>query len=836
MTAQISNEKDFCVPRPCVVTFSMCKTDLIQPETTLLTASTSTQSESLSLISANTLFVSTTGNDAGDGSAAKPWKTLRYAVTKVPASQGYTIQLSAGTFIETGLIEVPLGVNVIGAGIDQTILKAAPSFYYYPASPAYATDKFLISLNAGTQLNGNQTLKSFTIDGDLKKLHGGIYVRYRSNVTIDGVKVQNTNFTGMWLWDVKDSKLMNSQIINSSWGSTSYCVGALNLGNVERMEIAHVDINENKGYGIKAIGPSGNNNILNLKIHDSRVSVHPYGIWNGGSAPNIAIELWQVNLVGSEIYNTYVDNTISLINSNATPSTGIQTIRVHHNTIDMETRAQGAGYGVELTIHDAEVDHNYFLKGTYGIANWDNPMKNWNIHHNTFYALSNTNPGEVVRSQWSGLHNVKLYNNTVEFASDKTMNVVGLYGGASDNVDIKNNLFIDNNTGYSYYPNQLIHLENGATVNTLTVKNNSFVRLPVGSVAGTYSNNLTSDPQINTSGIRADPYYLPKAGSPLIDAGLDVGNIFIGSAPDIGAHEYSAVAIANLSPQTSITSPANSATFVAGSSITITANATDTDGTISKVEFFNETTLLGQSLTSPYSFAWANVPAGNYSLSVKATDNQNAVTTSVAVAISATSPTANLPAIVNVTAPVNGATFTAGSSFTITANATDTDGTISKVEFFNGTTLLGQSLTSPYSFVWANVPAGNYSLSVKATDNQNAVTTSAGVAISVTSTTTNQAPLVSLTSPSNNTTITASSVMLTANANDSDGNITKVEFFNGNNKLGEDTISPYSLVWSPTAVNCVISAKATDNAGAITWSNSASVTFSSKGKFQSKIR
>ena len=201
-----------------------------------------------------------------------------------------------------------------------------------------------------------------------------------------------------------------------------------------------------------------------------------------------------------------------------------------------------------------------------------------------------------------------------------------------------------------------------------------------------------------------------------------------------------------------------------------------------------------------------------------------------------TSPTANLPAVVNVTAPVNGATFTAGSSVTITANATDTDGTISKVEFFNGTTLLGQSLTSPYSFAWANVPAGNYSLSVKATDNQNAVTTSAGVAISVTSTTTNQAPLVSLTSPSNNTTTTASSVKLTANANDSDGNITKVEFFNGNTKLGEDTTSPYSLLWSATAVNCVISAKATDNAGAVTWSASASVTFSSKGKFQSKIR
>ena len=704
--------------------FRCSETDLIQP-VNILQPSTQTQTESQSSFSlANTVFVSATGNDSGDGSAVNPWKTLRYAVTKVPASQGYTIQLSAGTFIETGLIEVPLGVNVIGAGIDQTILKAATSFYYYPASPAYATDKFLISLNAGTQLNGNQTLKGFTIDGDLKKLHGGIYVRYRSNVTIDGVKVQNTNFTGMWLWDVKDSKLRNSQIINSSWGSTSYCVGALNLGNVERVEIDKLSIDENKGYGIKAIGPSGNNNILNLKIHDSRVSVHPYGIWNGGSAPNIAIELWQVNLVGSEIYNTYVDNTISLINSNATPSTGIQTIRVHHNTIDMETRAQGAGYGVELTIHDAEVDHNYFLKGTYGIANWDNPMKNWNIHHNTFYALQGTYPGEVVRSQWSGLHNVKLYNNTIEFASTKTMNVVGLYGGASDNVDVKNNLFIDNNTGYSYYPNQLIHLENGATLNTLTVQNNSFSRLPVGSTPGSYQNNQTSDPQINKTSNRPDPYYMPKVGSPLINTGLNLGYTFVGSAPDIGAYEYNAVStVINALPQVSITSPVNNSNFTTGASVTITANAIDPDGTIGKVEFFNGATLIAQDITSPYSFAWANVPAGNYTLTAKATDNQNMTTTSSSVVISVTSAITNQPPVVSLTSPANNAALATSTSVTLTATATDNNGSIAKVEFFNGSTKLGEDVTSPYSLIWS-ATAGTCVISAKATDNAGAITTS----------------------------------------------------------------------------------------------------------------
>ena len=111
---------------------------------------------------ANIYYVSTSGNDAtGDGSSGKPWRTLKYASTKVAANQGHTIQIAAGTFVENGLIEIPLGVNVVGAGKDLTILKSASSFYYNPVNPAYATDKFLISLNASSQVNGNQSLKNF---------------------------------------------------------------------------------------------------------------------------------------------------------------------------------------------------------------------------------------------------------------------------------------------------------------------------------------------------------------------------------------------------------------------------------------------------------------------------------------------------------------------------------------------------------------------------------------------------------------------------------------------------------------------------------------------------
>jgi predicted esterase len=73
--------------------------------------------------------------------------------------------------------------------------------------------------------------------------------------------------------------------------------------------------------------------------------------------------------------------------------------------------------------------------------------------------------------------------------------------------------------------------------------------------------------------------------------------------------------------------------------------------------------------------------------------------------------------VVSITSPADGQTFTAPTSMNITANASVSGGTIMKVEFHNGTIKLGEDVTSPYSFAWNNVPAGNYTLTAKATDN-----------------------------------------------------------------------------------------------------------------------
>src|SRR5262249_14068688 len=166
---------------------------------------------------------------------------------------------------------------------------------------------------------------------------------------------------------------------------------------------------------------------------------------------------------------------------------------------------------------------------------------------------------------------------------------------------------------------------------------------------------------------------------------------------------------ANVPPTVSITSPSSGATFTAPANVTVNATAADSDGTVAKVDFFNGTTLVGTDTTSPYSVSLANLAAGNYSLTARATDNSGATTTPAAVTITVNGPP-NRPPTVSIPCTTRFRSFTAPANVTVNATAADSDGTVAKVDFFNGTTLVGTDTTAPYSVSLANLAAGNYSL------------------------------------------------------------------------------------------------------------------------------
>jgi hypothetical protein len=83
----------------------------------------------------------------------------------------------------------------------------------------------------------------------------------------------------------------------------------------------------------------------------------------------------------------------------------------------------------------------------------------------------------------------------------------------------------------------------------------------------------------------------------------------------------------NALPSVQITSPYNNALYDTTQAIIIEVTATDADGSIGKVEFYNNDTLLGTKLTSPYSFVINNLRSGSYTLKAKAYDNNGAINT-----------------------------------------------------------------------------------------------------------------------------------------------------------------------------------------------------------------
>jgi hypothetical protein len=119
------------------------------------------------------------------------------------------------------------------------------------------------------------------------------------------------------------------------------------------------------------------------------------------------------------------------------------------------------------------------------------------------------------------------------------------------------------------------------------------------------------------------------------------------------------------------------------------------------------------------------------------------------------SSSSNQPPSVSLTAPANGATFTAPATITVDATASDADGTIARVDFYRDSTLIGSDTSSPYSVTWSSVPAGSHTLTAVARDNDGATTTSSARTVTVVAATTASKSVMFSASPDHNTLVSS---------------------------------------------------------------------------------
>ena len=126
--------------------------------------------------------------------------------------------------------------------------------------------------------------------------------------------------------------------------------------------------------------------------------------------------------------------------------------------------------------------------------------------------------------------------------------------------------------------------------------------------------------------------------------------------------------------------------------------------------------------------AIGNLEKGIYKCKVTVNDGTYQSFSEVLVVVQETS---NAIPTVNITSPSNNSSFSQGTAITISASANDLDGTIAKVEFFDGATKIGEDTSSPFSYVWNNATVGNHSLKAIATDNEGSTAESQIITISV---------------------------------------------------------------------------------------------------------
>jgi hypothetical protein len=188
----------------------------------------------------------------------------------------------------------------------------------------------------------------------------------------------------------------------------------------------------------------------------------------------------------------------------------------------------------------------------------------------------------------------------------------------------------------------------------------------------------------------------------------------------------------NLSPTVVLTSPANGALFPAGTNLVISARASDADGYVTQVEFFQgASSKLGEVAASTndlFSLLWTNVPPGKYTLTARATDDSGTSRTSDPVEITVQN---SLPPSVQIVTPASLSIFCQHTLVEVAATAAAKEGSIARLEIYVGPELVARAASSTCSVWLPDLLVGDYVLTAQAVDVRGLSSTSAVVNIAV---------------------------------------------------------------------------------------------------------
>jgi hypothetical protein len=163
--------------------------------------------------------------------------------------------------------------------------------------------------------------------------------------------------------------------------------------------------------------------------------------------------------------------------------------------------------------------------------------------------------------------------------------------------------------------------------------------------------------------------------------------------------------------------------------IQLIASPVNVKGTIKKVRFYADSTLLHTETKFPYGSLWDKVPEGTYHLTAIAYDDKDNEIRSNSIVVSVVNK--NIAPVVSIVSPVNDTVYAGPATMRLIAKAKDPNDKISKVEFYSGKTLIATEYNYPYTYTWTNVSPGIYTIKAVATDDKGLSTSSRLVTVTV---------------------------------------------------------------------------------------------------------
>ncbi|GAA4440676.1 hypothetical protein GCM10023188_38230 [Pontibacter saemangeumensis] len=346
------------------------------------------------------------------------------------------------------------------------------------------------------------------------------------------------------------------------------------------------------------------------------------------------------NLTAGTSVNWTVPAGATIVSGQGTPNVVVN----FGNTSGNVTASFSAACGSQQLSVSVEVEPPFSKE--YSFENFDQPATaTIGTYTGTLTKVSNPAPGGVNTSTMSG----KYIRNSAELYDVLTYNVTTI-ADASLYSDKSKKFYIDVYTSAPVGTEIILQLETSTATSSnyptgrhsrysgKTTVRNQWQRIPF---------SLLDRPDPSASNTGVTKIILLFASNSLTGDTYYFDNL----------DSYQAGA-ANAAPTVSITSPSSGATFAAGTSVAVSANASDSDGSITKVEFFENGNLIGTDTSSPYSINWV-IGTGTFSLNARATDNAGATTTSGSVSVTGQSGSA---ASLSVSSIVTGTVSAGGGS------------------------------------------------------------------------------------------------------------------------------------------------------------------------------